>query len=182
MSDNSQEKPLDIIDRKEFRKRYKEFMKDNIEHLQKALKFSHEKTASFGTIIERNAEQYADKAVIKFEGKEITYKEYNELVNQYAHYFLSLGVKKGDIVDIILQNRIEYVVLIGAVGKIGAVGSLINSDLREKSLTHSVTITLGKVIVVGEECFEAFDSIKGDLGLDDQILCFSQDSGAMPCP
>lgn len=185
MSDNLQDtpdKPLDIIDRKEFRKRYKEFMKDNIEHLQKALKFSHEKTASFGTIIERNAEQYADKAVIKFEGKEITYKEYNELVNQYAHYFLSLGVKKGDIVDIILQNRIEYVVLIGAVGKIGAVGSLINSDLREKSLIHCITITLGKVIVVGEECFEAFDSIKGDLGLDDQILCFSSDSGAMPCP
>ena len=185
MSENSQEKPdkpQDIIERKEFRTRYKQFMKDNIEHLQKALGYSHDKTASFGIIIERNAEQYADKVVIKFEGKEITYKEYNELVNQYAHYFLSLGVKKGDIVDIILQNRIEYVVLLGAVGKIGAQGSLINSDLREKSLAHCITITLGKIIVVGEECFEAFNSIKGDLGLDNQILCFSQDSGAMPCP
>ncbi|MHA1525814.1 MAG: AMP-binding protein, partial [Promethearchaeota archaeon] len=185
MSDNSQEKPdkpQDIIERKEYRKRYKQFMKENAETLQKALKYSHDKTASFGAIIESKVEQYGDKVLIKFEDKEITYKEYNELVNQYAHYFLSLGVKKGDIVDLIMGNRIEYVVLLGAIAKIGAQGSLINSDLREKSLTHCITITLGKVIVVGEECFEAFDSIKGDLGLDEQILCFSPDLGGMPCP
>jgi len=185
MSDNSQEKPdksQDIIERKEFRKRYKQFMSENAETMQKAMKYAHDRTASFGAIIESKVEQYGDKVLIKFEDKEITYNEYNELVNQYAHYFLSLGVKKGDIVDILLGNRIEYVVLLGAVAKIGAQGSLINSDLREKSLTHCITITLGKVIVVGEECFEAFDSIKGDLGLEDQILCFSLDLGIMPCP
>lgn len=182
MSNSTTEKNVDIIERKEFRKRYKEFMKNNIQHLQKALKYSHDKTASFGYIIESKAEQYGDKVLIKFEDKEITYKEYNELVNQYAHYFLSLGVKKGDIMDIIMGNRIEYVVLLGAVAKIGAQGSLINSDLREKSLTHCIKITLGKVIVVGEDCFEAFDSIKGDLGLDEQSLCFSSDLGVMPCP
>ncbi len=182
MSDNSQEKSETIIERRDFRKRYKQFMSENAETMQKALKYTHDKVASFGFIIESKVEQYGDKVLIKFEDKEITYKEYNELVNQYVHYFLSLGVKKGDIIDIIMGNRIEYVVLLGAFAKIGAHGSLINSDLREKSLVHCISITLGKVIVVGEECFEAFDSIKGDLGLEDQILCFSLDLGIMPCP
>ena len=146
-----QDKPQNIIDRKEFRKRYKIFMSENAATLQKALKYAHDKTNSFGSIIESQVEQYGDKVLIKFEDKEITYNEYNELVNQYAHYFLSLGVKKGDIVDLIMGNRIEYVVLLGAIAKIGAQGSLINSDLREKSLVHCISITLGKVIVVGEE-------------------------------
>jgi len=33
MADNLQKKPQDIIDRKEFRKRYREFMKNNIHHM-----------------------------------------------------------------------------------------------------------------------------------------------------
>ncbi len=182
MSDKSQEKSEISIERREFRKRHKEFMKNNFHMMEGLLNLNRERKSSFGTVIESNAEQFADKVAIRFEGKQLTYKEFNELVNKYAHYFLSLGVKKGDIVDILMGNRIEYVVLVGAVAKIGAVGSLINSDLREKSLTHCIKITLGKVIVVGEECFEAFDSIKDDLGLVDQILCFSPDSGTMSCP
>ena len=182
MSDNSQQTPENIIDRREFRKRYKEFMRNSGEVLTEVFKITNENEISFGTIIERGAEQYADKVAIKFEGKQLTYKEYNELVNRYAHYFLSLGVKKGDIVDIIMHNCLEYVALVGAVGKIGAIGSLINSDLREKSLTHCIKITLGKVIVVGEGCFEAFNSIRGELDLEEQPLCFSPDAGTIPCP
>ncbi len=182
MSDNLQQTPQNIIERREFRKRYKEFMRECGELMGKVFTITNEKEISFGTIIERDAEQFADKIAIKFEDTELTFKEYNELVNQYAHYFLSLGLKKGDIVDILMQNRIEYVVLVGAVGKIGAIGSLINSDLREKSLIHCIKITLGKVIVVGEGCFEAFNSIRDDLDLEDQILCFSPDAGTMSCP
>ncbi len=182
MADNSQQAPENIIERREFRKRYKEFMRERGDILGKVFTITNEKKISFGTIIERDAEQYADKIAIKFEDTELTFKEYNELVNQYAHYFLSLGLKKGDIIDILMQNRIEYVVLVGAVGKIGVIGSLINSDLREKSLIHCIKITLGKVIVVGEGCFEAFNSIRGELDLDDQTLCFSPDAGTIPCP
>ena len=171
-----------LIDLTEFRKRYKEFMRKSGEILTQVFKITNEKEISFGTIIERDAEQYADKIAIKFEDTELTFKGYNELVNQYTHYFLSLGLKKGDIVDILMQNRIEYIVLVGAVGKIGAVGSLINSELREKSLTHCIKITLGKVIVVGEGCLDAFNSIRGDLELNNQTLCFSPDASTIPCP
>ena len=102
MLNSTTEENVDIIDRKEFRKRYKEFMRDSGEFLTQVFKITNEKEISFGTIIERDAEQYADKIAIKFEDKELTFKEYNELVNQYAHYFISLGLIKGDVVDILL--------------------------------------------------------------------------------
>jgi len=182
MAENLQQKSQDFIDRKEFRKRYKEYMKNNIHHMNKLMDLNREGVASLGTLIESNAEQYADRIAIKFKDTQLTYKEYNKIVNQYAHYFLSLGLKKGDIVDILMKNCIEYIILIGAVGKIGAIGSLINSDLREKSLTHCLKSTLGKVIIVDEECFEAFESIKDDLELSDQKLCFLKEASSMSCP
>ena len=183
MPNSTRDAKPDLIDRKEFRKRRKETNRDCEEFYDKIIKITSEKEISFGTIIERNAEQFADKVAIKFEDKELTYKEYNELVNQYAHYFLSLGLKKGDVVDILLQNRIEMLILIGAVGKIGAVGSLINSDLREKSLIHSIKTTLGKALVIGEECLNPFENIKDKLNLtEDNLLHFLPDKNEVLCP
>ena len=182
MAENLQNKSQDFIDRREFRRRYKEFMKNNIHHMNRLMDLNREGVVSFGTMIESNAEQYADKIAIKFKDTQLTYKEFNQLVNQYAHYFLSLGLKKGDIIDILMKNCIEFIILIGAVGKIGAIGSLVNYDLREKSLTHCLKKTLGKVIIVDQECFEGFESIKDDLELSDQKLCFLKEASSMSCP
>jgi len=182
MAENLQQKPQDIIDRREFRKRYREFMKDNIHHMNRVMDLNREGKISLGALIETNAEQYANNIAIKFKDTQLTYKEFNQVVNQYAHYFLSLGLKKGDIIDILMKNCIEYIILVIAVGKIGAIGSLINYDLREKSLTHCLKHTLGKVIIVDQECFEGFESIKDDLKLSDQKLCFLKETNSMSCP
>ncbi len=183
MSNNESEGSVDLIERREFRKRYKEYMKHSAEFMSKAATIAAEGVVSFGTIIERNAEQYANKVAIRFEDKELTYKEYNEIANQYAHYFLSLGLKKGDIVDVLMKNRIEMLIIIGAVGKIGVVGSMINSDLREKSLIHSFKTTLGKVIIIGEGCLDSFEKVKNEIALsEDHVLCFSIDRGNKPIP
>ena len=182
MSEFSQIDTENLIDRKIFRKKYRDFMNANATLLMEIMTINRENKTSFGHIIERNAEQWPDKAAILFEDRQLTYKQYNEIVNQYAHYFLSLGLKKGDIVDLVMQNRPEVVIVIGALGKIGAVVSMINSDLREKSLIHCLTITLGKALIIGEECLEAFRKVQSELGLTDQILFFSPDKGEMPNP
>jgi len=182
MSEFSQIDTENLIDRKVFRKKLREHMTKHADTLLRVLTINRENKLSFGQIIESNAEQWADKVAIFFEERTITYKEYNEIVNQYAHYFLSLGLKKGDIVDIVIKNRPEVLIIIGALGKIGAIGSMINADLREKSLLHSLTITLGKALIIGEECFEAFSGVQTELGLTDQILLFSPDIGEMATP
>ncbi|GAF69117.1 unnamed protein product, partial [marine sediment metagenome] len=182
MSEFSQIDTENLIDRKVFRKKLREHMTKYADTLLRVLTINRENKLSFGQIIESNAEQWADKVAIFFEDRTITYEEYNEIVNQYAHYFLSLGLKKGDLVDIVVKNRPEVLIIIGALGKIGAIGSMINADLREKSLLHSLTITLGKALIIGEECLESFSGVQTELGLTDQILLFSPDIGEIPIP
>ena len=113
----------------------------------------------------------------------LSFKHFNEWINRYAHYFISLGLKKGDIVKIMMTNRPEYIIILYALGKIGAIGSLINIDLREMSLVHCLKLTSGKCIIIDEKCFNNFNAVKSDLELsNDQILLFLPDQGFISTP
>lgn len=43
--------------------------------------------------------------------KSWTYAEFNTLVDQCCHYYLSLGLKPGDIISVILRNSVDYLIL-----------------------------------------------------------------------
>ena len=183
MVKNSNPDTSNLIDKREFRKRRKELFKKHNPLLQKILDLPFENKISWGTIVERNAHKYHDKIAIKFEETRLTYKEFNELVNRYANYFISLGMKKGDIVKILITNRPELLIVITALGKIGAISSLINTFLRGNSLIYSINRTSGKFIIIGSELIDAFTNIKSDLNLlDYQKVFFSPEHDSMPIP
>jgi len=183
MLEKTESKDLDLIDEKEFEKRFEEANKKHEKDVIELLQILAENKFSWGTIVERNAENYPDKIAVKFENIKLTYKEFNEWVNRYANYFIALGLKKGDIVDVLVPNRPEYLIIFTALGKIGAIGSLINTDLRERSLEHCLKVAPGKIIIVDENCFDAFDFIRSNLNLEeDTKLFFLPDQGKIPTP
>ena len=181
MLEETKPKEQYLIDRKEYRKRNKEFYKKHGQVVEDAMKLNFENKLSWGMIVERNAENYSNNIAIIFEDTKLTYKEFNEWVNRYAHYFISLGLKKGDIIEVMITNRPELLIILSASGKIGAISSLINTDLRERSLEHCLKVTPGKIIIIDEECFEVFNKVKSNLNLsDDQRLYFLPDKGTIP--
>ena len=165
MLDIQKPKEKDLIDKKEFRKRRKEVFRKHGQTLQYIMNIGFENKISWGTIIERNAQKYSDNIAVKFEDTLLTYKEFNEWVNRYAHYFISLGLKKGDVVEIFMTNRPELLIIFTAISKIGAINSLINTELREKTLGYCLNLTPGKLIIVGSELIDAFTNIKSELNL-----------------
>jgi len=176
-------KDLDLIDKKEFRKRLREFNKKHAQEVAEIVKIIAENKVSWGTIVERNAQKYSDKIAVKFEDITFTYKEFNEWVNRYANYFISLGLKKGDVVELMMMNRPEFLITLTALGKIGVISSLINTDLRERSLAHSLKLNPSDVFIVDEDCFNAFNNVKSDLNLrKEQKLFFLPDQGEIPVP
>jgi citronellyl-CoA synthetase len=173
----------DLIPNKEYRKRNMRFLRKNANFIVELSNIVEQNKDSWGSLVEENAEKYADNIAIKFEDMKLTYKEYNEWVNRYAHYFLSLGLKKGDVVELMMTNRPEFLMIVTAVGKIGAITSLINIDLREMSLAHCLKLTPGRFIIIDENCFETFNRVKLELDLsEDQILYFVPDHGLISPP
>ncbi len=129
------------------------------------LNISMDEYNSVGRVLEKNAENYPDKTALLFEDLRFTHRALNEAINRYANYFHSIGMQKGDVAVILLENRPELVMLIGALSKIGAIASLINPNQRGKVLSHSINLTRGKVFIVGEEMLTPFKEIRKELAL-----------------
>lgn len=64
----------------------------------------------------------------------LTYRDFNDKVNQFAHFLLQKGIKKYDKVGILLQNSNEFVISYFAIVKIGAVAVPLNTMLTFEEL------------------------------------------------
>ena len=133
--------------------------------------------------VQQNAEQLSDHPAILFEGKTCTWKELNARANQYARVLQNAGIGQGDVVSLMIENRIEFFVAVVAVMKLGAIGGLINTNLRENPLRHCVTVTESKVCLFGMELVEAIDQVRSDLHLEGNDAYFGiPDEGRTEVP
>jgi len=138
---------------------------------------------SFGNLLDYNAEHYGNRPALLYEDIKYTYKELNEWTNRYANFFLSIGLKKGDVINVFLENRPELMMIIGAMGKIGTIASLINTRQRSASLIHSFTVNNVKTYVIGEEMYPVFLKVMKDLKLTSKDkLFFLSDKGDLEIP
>lgn len=130
---------------------------------------------SIGKILEENARTYTHKPAILFEGARLTHGELNMLVNRYAHFFLSLGVSRGQVVVVFLDNRPETLYITAALAKIGAIASLINSNQRSRVLLHSMNISGSSIYAIGAELVDAFEEIRPQVDgiATAQLLCIT---------
>lgn len=71
-------------------------------------------------LVESNAERHPDRIAVKFEGESYTYQEVNERANQLAHMLRRQGIKKEDIVGILLERSPRMLITILAIWKAGA--------------------------------------------------------------
>lgn len=102
-----------------------------------------------------------------FEDQKYTYNELNAWANQIAHYCLSIGAQKGDVIAVMVENRPELVASIIALAKIGVTATLVNTAQTGKVLVHSINLVNPIALIAGEECREAVDEIRNDLNLAD---------------
>lgn len=71
--------------------------------------------------------------------------------NRIANFFLSRGYSKGDTVALFMENRPEYVATWLGLAKIGVIPALINYNLSQDSLLHTVEIADCRAIIYGLE-------------------------------
>jgi len=149
----------------------------------KILKAPDEEFNSLGRQLEENAHLYPGRIALMCEDVTITHDAFNEAINQHVHYFLSLGLKKGDQVIVMIENRPELLIVVGALAKIGVIASLINTNQRETVLTHSINLTRGNAFIIGEELVDAFETVRPILDLTgEEVFCYVPDKGQTVMP
>src|SRR5258706_579111 len=93
-------------------------------------------TDTFGPFVRRQAQAIPDRVALKFETESVTYGAYDAAVNRLAWVLARDGVRAGMPVAILAPNSPLFLVALGAVAKLGAIGALINTHVTGPGLTH----------------------------------------------
>jgi long-chain acyl-CoA synthetase len=109
----------------------------------------------FGSFIEEHAAKIPENPAMWYVARTITYAEFNSQVNRLANALTHLGVNKGDVVGIHMPNIPQYLFALGAISKIGAIGSGISPLLAPPEIAFQVQNAGIKVIISISELSQA---------------------------
>ena len=121
--------------------------------------------AGLGLAFEKAVQRNPEGIALRFEDQSFSYTELNGWANQIAHYYLSLGAKKGDVVALMVENRPEMVASVIGLAKLGVTIALLNTSQVGKVLAHSINLVKPIAVIVGDECHAAVAEIRDELNI-----------------
>ena len=83
--------------------------------------------------------------------------------NKIANRFRQQGLRKGDVVALMMENKPEYVGIWYGLSKLGVITACINTNLVSKSLAHSVNVAKAKVLIVDSLFAQVVRDIREEL-------------------
>jgi fatty-acyl-CoA synthase len=117
-------------------------------------------------LIEKRARKSPTDVFVEFEGRTVSYAEYNAAANRVAHWAVEKGLGRGDVVALLMENRPEYLMVWAGLAKAGVTTALINTQLEGKALGHVIEASECKALVLGSECLPSWEQLKGERPAD----------------
>ncbi|WP_454644026.1 AMP-binding protein [Bradyrhizobium liaoningense] len=97
----------------------------------------------------------ADPALV-FDGRPVSRAEFSTKVEQTAAWLAAQGIGKGDVVAVWLVNRVEWLTLLFAAARLGAIVAAVNTRYRSAEVAHLLKLSGANLMVV-EAAFRAID-------------------------
>lgn len=103
-----------------------------------------------------------------FDGTPVSRAEFSGKVEQTAAWLAAQGIGKGDVVAVWLVNRIEWITLLFAAARMGAIVAAVNTRYRSAEVVHLLKLCGAKLVVV-EAAFRSIDfaAILADIARDE---------------
>ena len=123
----------------------------------------------------KSATKYPEKTAMHFLGKEIRYKEFHESALKFANYLLSIGIKKGDRVAIMLPNCPQNAIAYFGILYAGAIVVQTNPLYKEHELSYQMTDSGAKVIITLDILFPRILKVIKETALENVIITSIKD-------
>ncbi|KAF5290912.1 hypothetical protein FQR65_LT11494 [Abscondita terminalis] len=107
----------------------------------------------------KSVETFPDKVAIIFEEERWTFTMMADYCNKIANYFSLEGFKKGDTIGLFCDNRPEYVCIWVGLSQLGVCTALINTNLVQDSLVHSLEAAKCKALIFGSNFADTVSQI-----------------------
>ncbi|NLX92023.1 MAG: AMP-binding protein [Firmicutes bacterium] len=110
-------------------------------------------------LLERQAEKYGQRTYMYFEDKKFSYKDLNDFASRVARGLQDLGIAKGDKVAVVMENCPEYIFLMFALSKLGAVEVPINVFHKGEIMNYMVDHSDCSIVVMQVQYIDRLESI-----------------------
>lgn len=118
--------------------------------------------SSLYEFIKQRSEANPEACAIEYFSEKITYKKLFKEIDICAGALKKAGIKKGDIVTVILPNIPQAVISFYAINKIGAVASMIHPLSAKNEIAYYIQLTESNIVI-------ALDMIADKLPEDDNL-------------
>ena len=113
-------------------------------------------------LVARQAEAHGEREFMSFEhGTSVTFASLHRDSDDLARKLAALGVTPGDRVMLLLKNRIEFILTMWAIMKLGAIFVPINTELKGAFLQHQMRNAEPRVVFLDADLRDAFDAVEG---------------------
>ncbi|KAK3592273.1 hypothetical protein CHS0354_037562 [Potamilus streckersoni] len=102
---------------------------------------------SIPQLFSETLKKHPNKTCFIFEEQRLSFQDVELKSNAVANYFHDNGFDKGDVVALLFENSPDLPIFWLGLSKIGAIAALINYNLKDKSLEHSINASHSKALV-----------------------------------
>lgn len=128
---------------------------------------------AIGDCLRRSTRRYPNKVALKHGERSVTYKELNDLANQFGNSLLKRGLAKGTKIAFVAPNCIEFFIAFFGASKAGMILVPINPMFKPKEMSFvindsecEVFIFDGKVHPLIKDAFEGLEKVKHVFSFD----------------
>jgi acyl-CoA synthetase (AMP-forming)/AMP-acid ligase II len=151
---------------------------------------------NFSSIIEKSCATYHDGICVVEGDHRLTFKQVEDRASRLARALGDMGVGHGDRVAIFQVNCFQFVEMVYAIAKIGAITVTLNFRLRGEETGYILKNSGATTLIVGDRYVDMIHSIRKDLPLIKNYICIgepregtqqyetvilSQSTGMYPC-
>jgi long-chain acyl-CoA synthetase len=111
-------------------------------------------------MLEVSSDKYPDRPVIIFKGREITYRELNQLADALASALVANGFKKGDRAAIYMVNMPQFIISCFAILKAGGIVIATNPLYSERELEHQLVDCGAETVIVMSLYYETLKKVQ----------------------
>ena len=121
-------------------------------------------------IIDKAVEKWGNKTSIIFYGNKMKHKELHELSLRFATALHDLGVRKGDMVAVLLPNCPQFPIAYYAILRLGATATTVSPLYTPREIAHQLKDSGAKIIVVLDLLYENVEKVWDEVGLKHAIV------------
>ena len=127
-------------------------------------------------MLSESFEKYPKHIALNYYGTKISYKQLDININKVVRGLEQLGVRKGDVVSILMPNTPEALYMFYACSKIGAVAEMIHPLSSSEEIKNYLNNTNSAILLMLDTCYDRVNEIIDDTNVYKVIVASVRES------